>query len=219
MALLRHAPLTPLHPARGSPSRCRRFLAAVACRHVLPRAFAALLIAIASTWSGGLAAQARSIEYQVKAVFLYNFVQFTEWPDSTFASKDAPIRIGVLGEDPFRGALEEVLRGETIRNRRVVVTHSHDLRELAQSHVLFVGKSERGRVAEVLSGLNSAPVLTVGEIEGFARRGGTINFYLEDDKVRFEINPESTRERGLRMSSQLLALGRIVATEPGIRRQ
>jgi hypothetical protein len=62
-------------------------------------------------------------------------------------------------------------------------------------------------------------VLTVGEIEGFARRGGTINFYLEDDKVRFEINPESTRERGLRMSSQLLALGRIVATEPGIRRQ
>jgi hypothetical protein len=219
MALLRHPPLTSLHPAQGSPSRCRRLLAAVACRHVLPGAFAALLIAIASTWSGDLAAQARSIEYEVKAVFLYNFVQFTEWPDSTFANKDAPIRIGVLGEDPFRGALEKVLRGETIRNRRVVVTHSHDLRELAQSHVLFVGKSERDRVAEVLSGLNSAPVLTVGETEGFARRGGTINFYLEDDKVRFEINPESTRERGLRMSSQLLALGRIVATEPGTRRQ
>jgi hypothetical protein len=156
-----------------------------------------------------------SREYQIKAVFLFNFAQFVEWPATAFASPSAPLCIGVLGKDPFGSALDDTVQGETIRNRKLIVQRSNSPTDLKNCQLVYVSDSERARVPEVLSALTPQAVLTVSDIESFARRGGAINFYLEGNKVRFEINPNSARREGIKISSQLLALGRIIESEPG----
>jgi hypothetical protein len=93
-------------------------------------------------------------------------------------NSDTPICIGVLGEDPFGTALEETVRGETVQNRRLVVQRSRGLESLKDCHVVFISKSETERVPEILGDLDSAPVLTVSETQGFAQRGGIISLYL-----------------------------------------
>jgi hypothetical protein len=149
-------------------------------------------------------------EYQIKAVFLFNFLQFVEWPPEAFSAADTPLRIGVLGDDPFGSALEEAVRDEKVQDRRLEVRRSRRLEDLTDCQLLFICRSEQRRVDEILSALAGRPVLTVSEVDGFARRGGVIAFYPDGKKVRFEINPASARQRGLKMSSELLGLGRLV---------
>jgi hypothetical protein len=169
---------------------------------------------LAGFWMAGpvvpQAAAAGSKEYQIKAAFLFNFAQFVEWPSSAFASPNSPFRIGILGDDPFGGVLRDMVRGESVRSRRLTVQQSNNVEDLRGCQLMFVSRSERGRVAEILSALDQEKVLIVSDIEGFARRGGAIYLYLEGGKVRFEINPGSARRRNLKVSSQLLGLGRIV---------
>jgi hypothetical protein len=159
-----------------------------------------------------LSAQTASKEYQVKAAFLFNFIQFVQWPPMIFTNTDEPFRIGVLGENPFDTALEETVQGETIGNHKIIVERARAVGELANCQVIFISKSEKKHVTEILSALGTKPVLSVSEIEGFAGRGGSINFYLEGSKVRFEINPAAAQRDGLKVSSQLLTLGKIVET-------
>lgn len=166
--------------------------------------------------SGNTGAQpAASKEYQIKAAFLFNFAQFVEWPANAFTNSEAPLCIGVLGDDPFGKALDETIQGETIRNRKLVIRRSHRVEDLMDCQVVFISKSEKGRMADVLSKLNTKETLTVSETEGFARRGGIINFYVEGSKLRFEINPTAAQQRGLKVSSQLLSLGKVVGPEAG----
>ena len=155
-----------------------------------------------------------SKEYQVKAAFLFNFVQFVEWPPGAFTNSDTPICIGVLGEDPFGTALEETVRGETVHNRKLIVERSRRVENLKDCHLIFISKSETERVPEILGDLDPVPVLTVSETQGFAQRGGIINLYLAGNKVRFEINPAVARRKGLKISSELLRLGKIIEAEP-----
>jgi len=149
-------------------------------------------------------------EYQIKAAFLYNFVQFVKWPGTTFSSSDAPFCIGVLGDDPFGSALDDTVQGEAIDGHRLMVVRSPRVEELMGCQVIFVCRSEEGRVDAILSQLSSKPILTVSEGSNFASKGGDIDFYLSSGKVRFEINPQAARQCGLKISSQLLALGKIV---------
>jgi hypothetical protein len=153
-------------------------------------------------------------EYQVKAAYLFNFVQFVEWPSAAFANSDAPICIGVLGEDPFGKALEETVRGETVQNRKLVVQRSRRVENLKDCHLVFISKSETERVSGILDDLDPVPVLTVSETQGFAQRGGIVNLYLTGNKVRFEINPAAARRKGLKISSELLSLGKIIEAAP-----
>jgi hypothetical protein len=149
-------------------------------------------------------------EYQVKAVFLFNIVQFVEWPPRAFASSDTPICIGVLGDDPFGTALEETVRGETVQNRKLIVQRSHRAENLKDCQLIFISKSETERLPGILGELDPVPALTVSETQGFAQRGGIINLYLAANKVRFEINPSAARRKGLKISSELLSLGKII---------
>jgi hypothetical protein len=155
-----------------------------------------------------------SREYQVKAAFLFNFVQFVEWPTRAFTNSEAPICIGVLGEDPFASALEETVRGETVQNRKLIVQHSNRVEPLKDCQLVFISKSETDRVPGILDELDPEPVLTVSETQGFAQRGGIINLYLAGNKVRFEINPAAARHKGLKISSELLSLGKIIEAAP-----
>jgi hypothetical protein len=149
-------------------------------------------------------------EYQIKAAFLFNFVQFVTWPPDAFASSGAPLEIGILGDDPFGSALEEVVRGESVNSHRLVVVRSQNIGDLMGCQMIFVSRSEAGQVTGILSQVNSRPILTVSDIDHFAEDGGDIAFYLSDGKVRFQINPGSVRHGGMAISSQLLNLGQLV---------
>jgi hypothetical protein len=164
---------------------------------------------------GNFGASLPSHEYQVKAIFLFNFIQFVQWPATTFSGPESAIHIGVLGYDPFGPALEAAINGETIRKRRVHVIRSHHWQDLQNCHLVFVSPSERQHVDEILRALSNRPVLTVSEVPGFAERGGVINFYFEGKKIRFEINPSAARRHDLKLSAQLLNLARIIGSPHG----
>lgn len=153
-------------------------------------------------------------EYEIKAVFLFNFAQFVEWPKSAFPHPDAPFHIGVLGADPFGAALKQTVAGESIRGRKVMLHQSHRLEDLRHCHLLFISASERGRVRDVLAQIGDSPVLTVSEIPNFAQHGGIVNFFLQGNKVRFEINVAAAQHHGLKLSSQLLSLAKIINQNP-----
>jgi hypothetical protein len=141
------------------------------------------------------------LEYQVKAAFLFNFLKFVEWPA---AAGDEPWVIGILGHDPFAGALEDTVRGKTVSGRRVEVRHYVRPGDVKDCNILFIGRADYERL-----GMPAQPsLLTVGEAPGFLKSGGMINFYLDDNRVHFEIRPEVAHAAGLRVSSQLLKLGR-----------
>lgn len=148
-------------------------------------------------------------EYQVKAAFLYNFGQFVEWPASAFPAKDAPLVIAVLDPDPFDGALDRAVAGKSIAGHPIVVKHVATEADLPPCHVLFVPSDLAGRLKDALARVARDPVLTVGESDAFLRGGGVIRFYLEDGRVRFEIDPDAADRAGLKISSKLLSLARI----------
>jgi len=164
-------------------------------------------LAVASPPAGS--AQTLS-EYGLKAVFLFNFTKFVEWPNEAFAAPNAPLCIGVLGDDPFGELLDEAVRGEISRGHPLTVRRARDVMPLRECHVVFISRSEESRVAEILEELDGVPTLTVGDSQGFARLGGVIGFYLEGNKLRFEISHSAARRKELKISSQLLSLGKIV---------
>jgi hypothetical protein len=177
--------------------------------------FLRLVILLAGTLgfcgAGALRAQPEfAREYQVKALFIFNFLQFVEWPLQAYGSADAPLRVAVLGESPFGGALTETVRGEQIRNRVVEVVHATRVEEVLHCQVIFVSRTERANLGHILGVTSSRPILTIGDMPDFARRGGIINFYMEQQKVRFEVNRAAAQQSGLKLASQLLGLARIV---------
>jgi hypothetical protein len=146
------------------------------------------------------------LEYQVKAAFLFNFLKFVEWPA---AASDRPWVIGVLGRDPFGGVLDETVRGKLIAGRRIDVRRYARLGEVKDCNILFIGRAEFERMEAASQPVPfQAGMLTVGESPGFRKSGGAINFVLEDGRVHFKIQPSEASAAGLKMSSQLLKLGR-----------
>ncbi len=143
-------------------------------------------------------------------MFLFNFAQYVEWPEGTFPDNRTPLCIGVLGDNAFADTLQKIVKGETVKGRSLVIKKLRDPAEVTTCQVLFVSRSEESRLSKLFSLLGDAGVLTVGECKGFAGQGGGINFYLQGNKIRFEVNPEAMRRRGLKISAQLLSLGKIV---------
>jgi len=168
-----------------------------------------LVLALLILGSGEARAQGK--EYQIKAAFLFNFAQFVQWPESAFPDAGAPFCIGILGDDPFGGVLEDTIQGETINHHKLTVRHAQRFEDLENCQMIFICKSEESRLSGIFSKIDSKPILTVSEIDGFAENGGAINFYLQGNKVRFEINPGFAQRGGLKISSQLLSLGKVVA--------
>jgi hypothetical protein len=145
-------------------------------------------------------------EYQVKAAFLYNFAKFVEWPPGSFADRAAPLRICVLGQDPFGEELRNIASNKIINGRKLVVDEVADLAAARRCHILFIAASKKAEMKQTVESLRGADVLTVGDTKGFAKMGGMINFVLEDDRVRFEVNQTAAEQTGLRISSKLLSV-------------
>jgi hypothetical protein len=155
----------------------------------------------------------RQAEYNVKLAYLCNFTRYVTWP-ADGASKDdgGEWIIGVLGEDPFRGALDRVAAsGRKVAGRKLAARHFASLKDYKPCHILFVPKSvPRKQQDAVVPAMQGKPVLVVGEIAGFATAGGCVNFFFDDDNVRFEINVDALKAQHLEASSKLLALAKIV---------
>jgi len=164
-----------------------------------------LLLAIAPTGQGR-----EKLEYEVKAEFLLNFVRFVEWPAAAFVSSSDPLALCLYADDPFHGALERTVSGKTVGERAVVVRHIPDAAAAGACHLIFIPASQDRRTRQVSIGAAGQPVLLVGETEGFAERGGSVNFVLDGDRLRFQINPGAAADRGMKVSSKLLQLAIIV---------
>jgi preprotein translocase subunit Sec61beta len=154
-------------------------------------------------------ADAPTREYQVKAAFIYNFTAFVQWPDSAFVSKDSPFVIATVGSDPFNGALEQALAGKSVAGHSIVVQHFSSADSMSPCQLLFVPASEDSSLNDLFAKLNGLPILTVGESDVFSPAGGAIRFFVEDKKMRFEIDPDSINSAGLKVSAKLMQLARI----------
>jgi hypothetical protein len=150
-------------------------------------------------------------EYELKAVYLYNFLQFIQWPEShRMLSKDGAMVIGIVGESPFGEAFEEL--EATIRKagkKPVRVTYYGPYREglnMRNCHILFVSASEKKNFVKIITDLRGLPVLTVADTEGFLSAGGMITLVKTQGRIRWMINRTQADEAGLRFSAQLLTL-------------
>jgi len=159
----------------------------------------------------GASAQAGPTEYEAKAAFIYNFAKFVEWPAKP-GPDNAPLRLCVLGKDPFGPALEEV-KGKLVKERKMEVALLDVTADGRECDLLFIAASEEKHLDRVVAILRGAGTLTVGDTEGYAQRGVMINFFHENGKIRFEINLDAVRRAGLKVSSKLLFLARIVDSQ------
>jgi hypothetical protein len=148
--------------------------------------------------------------YQVKAVFLFNFAQFVEWPPSAFAAASSPIVIGVLGEDPFGAYLDETVRGEKVDNRPLEVQRYRLVDEIKICHILFISRSEASHLEQILVSLKDRSLLVVGDGDDFAQRGGMIRLATVQNKIRLIINVEVAQRASLTISSKLLRSAELI---------
>jgi hypothetical protein len=149
-------------------------------------------------------APAASKEYQLKAGFLYNFTKFVQWPEDRFDDEGSAIVIAVLGNDPFGGELDKVVKDRIVEGRAIVIRRIKTAAEIPGAHIVFIARDAEPLLADSLRA--SPGVLTVGESTSFTARGGIVAFYVINEKVRFEINQDAADKAGLKLSGQLLKL-------------
>ncbi|HVL02102.1 MAG TPA: YfiR family protein [Dongiaceae bacterium] len=149
-------------------------------------------------------------EYQVKALFLYNFANFVEWPENAFATPNSPLKMCLYGAVPF-GEFLDVVNGAQIRNRSLEVIRTTDYNKIQSGcHILFVGIDHINELESFFRNLNHLFVLSIGNTEDFARMGGVVNILRTQDQQQFEINLSKAMENGLLINSDLLSLARII---------
>jgi len=172
-------------------------------------ALACALVAFPYSW----AQSPKPTDYQVKAAYLYNFGRFIEWP-RVVTAKSGPFTVCVLGQDPFGSTLDATMAGETIAGRNVVAKRIATTQESVNCQIVFLSAAEAGRLNKIMEDLDKAAVLTVSDMPQFAQRGGMIQFVLEGNRVRFEVNLTATQHAGLTVSSDLLKVATAVRKNP-----
>jgi YfiR/HmsC-like len=186
----------------GSRARCRAGAALIA------------LLACGPGAVPNLRAQApKPTEYEVEAAYLSNFGRFVEWPPRGSAATE-PFYVCVLGQDSFGATLDAALRGENIAGAPMAAKRITGPEEAAGCRILFISSSKMPQLKSILTALGTASILTVSDIAGFARRGGMIEFVLQGNRVRFEIDLAAAQRAGLSLSSELLKVAVSVRRNP-----
>ena len=173
--------------------------------HVLRRALALVVLAC-----GVASAAAPVSEYQLKAVFLFNFAHFVEWPPAALPHDSAPFVIGVVGKDPFGGSLDEVLRGENVNRHPLAVERYQSAAEIGDCQILFIPASEFGHLDAILTALKGKSTLTVTDADNPAVRGVIIGLVKRDNRIRLRIDLQAAKAGNLTISSKLLRPAEIV---------
>lgn len=152
--------------------------------------------------------QGTASEAEIKTAFIYNFIKFVEWPTSVLPAAEQRMIVCVLGQDDIVRTLKRI-SGKVARGRTITVKHVADLKEITQCHVVYVGQSEKDYTGAII-GAAPKHVLTISDVPSFAASGGMINFFMKENKISFEINVDTAEQAGLKLSSQLLRLARVV---------
>jgi hypothetical protein len=163
----------------------------------------------------GARAQTQASEVSLKSAFLYKFIHYAEWPPEALGGSGDPIAICVIGQDALAHELDSAVQGRTSQKRPVVVRRVEGSDPFSGCHVLFVGDPKAAPIDQVIARASAQPTLTVGDADGFARRGGMINFTRRGARLGFEINRAAVQRAGLDLSSQLLKLAELVPDESG----
>lgn len=173
-------------------------------------------VARAEVRSSDLSAQIATVpampEYLVKSAMLYHFARFTKWPEGTFDDPDLPYQFCVIGQDPFGPDLDALVN-ESIRDHDIVTTRLRKIQHAKNCHLLFIAKSEKNNLSAIFDHLADQPILTIADMENFAKNGGIIELKLVEDRVRFEINLGIAKRTGLTFRSELLLLADTIAGE------
>jgi hypothetical protein len=146
-------------------------------------------------------------EYGVKAAFIYQFTNYIDW-DSLVPGDD--FTIGIIGNSPVNEQLNEIARTKTVKGKRIVVRRFDKPEDIGPCHILFIPRKTTFALSDIIAKISPRGTLTVAEKEGYGKKGASINFVEVDDKLRFEANPRSINDAGLKASSQLLKLAIIV---------
>lgn len=180
------------------------------------------LIAVAGAWLcpvlEGRAAvdNANSLEYQVKAAYLFRMAEYVEWPAASLDSPDAPFNIAVIGADLFVAQLKETLVGRTLNKRPFTVRPVGVSDNMADVHILFIGRDNAADLKKIAGRLSNQPTLIVTEFPGALAEGGMINFVRLDNRIGFEIGLSAASRSGFKFSSRLLTVA--VRVEGGLPR-
>jgi hypothetical protein len=189
--------------ARGQPLRRRRGW----CGWLL----AALLFAGDAPATAAPAAR----EYELKAVFLFNFTQFVDWPSDSFAGPQSPLVICVLGDDPYGGFLDDTVRGETVGGHPLAVERYRHVEDVARCHVLFISASEAMQMTDIVQRLRGRSILTVSNAADSDTRGSVVRFATESNRIKLRIDMQAARAAHLEISSKLLRAAEIVGADGG----
>ena len=166
-----------------------------------------MLLALAAAWTGpSRAGPEVGSEYQTKAAQIYSFTKFIDWPPKKFPSSESPFVIGVYGADDISDFLRECFQSRRIKDRPVEIRHLSNKAELTGCHLVFVSRSESGRLGTVLYELRHENILSVGESDNFLKSGGCITFLNVEGAVRFQINFSAASRESLKVSSKLLPI-------------
>lgn len=154
-----------------------------------------------------------SKEYQLKAVFLWRLAQFTEWPSDVFETPDSPIVICVLGDNPFDGALNAAVAGETAHGRKFVVQNHRAVEQLKTCHILYMAAAGPRQAKEITAALARKSVLTVRESDIASSYQTIVQFLTEQNKIRLQINLKAAAAARLVLDPRLLRSAEIIETE------
>ena len=156
--------------------------------------------------------QSTSTENDIKAAFVFNFIKFVEWPENNFSNLETAIKLCVWDGNNLDGAIDK-LRSKTAKKRSIQVVSSASLDGMKECNVLFIANVDRRALREIIENTSGKNILTVSDIHFFAELGGIIGLFQSGEQMRFAINLDAARQSGLRISSNLLKLGKIVSTE------
>ena len=169
----------------------------------------AILFTLLSAFSFQLSAQ--SSEYTVKAAFIEKFTRFIDWPAGSNVNKSSkPIILSVIGENPYGKILDQLYSANKIKNKNVEIRYISKISEIEGTDILFISGTKNNNLSDILAYTKDKAILTIGDTEGFENAGVLINFYLEQSKIRFEINETALTASGLHSSYMLLNLAKIV---------
>lgn len=151
-------------------------------------------------------AKGESLEYAVKATYLHKLTPFVEWPSEAFDAPNAPVKICVVGDDPFGDMLDRAVRDRPAGERPIAVKRLAQVDRNTRCHVMYVTGSEAQPVGEILEATRGRPVLTVTDAAASPEARGVVHFVLRDGRVRFEMDDRAAAENGVAISSKLLSL-------------
>jgi hypothetical protein len=151
-------------------------------------------------------AQTPSLEYAVKATYLYKFIPFVDWPPGSFSAPDAPVNLCIIGHDPFGDLLDRAIAGVTVGGHPIALRRLPVARRDEGCHVMFLGGSDAQSIPEALAAVRGAPVLTITDSADSGDASGIVNFVLADNRVRFQIDERAAAENRLGMNAKLLSL-------------